>query len=260
MCFFVFHKSENPVKKILKTSLISLLILFALLILLAVLVNKRLPEPEYSKEADELAEKMLDALNKDAWDSLNYIQWTFYDKHHYVWDKRKNVANIKYKTYEVVLDLDTQKGMALKDGVQLSGEELDESLQTAWKYWCNDSFWMYAPFKIFDDGVRRGIVKNDKGESLLMMSFDSGGVTPGDSYLWELDENYIPVSWQMWVKILPIGGLKTSWSDWKELDNNIKIATLHKNRLLSIRITNIKSGQNISDLGLEQSIFNYNSI
>jgi len=37
-----------------------------------------------------------------------------------------------------------------------------------------------------------------------------------------------PESYQMWVKIIPIGGLEATWDEWKEFDNGLRLPTSHK--------------------------------
>jgi hypothetical protein len=53
-------------------------------------------------------------------------------------------------------------------------------------------------FKLRDPGTSRSIVMQDEKEA-LMVTYTSGS-TPGDSYVWILDEN-IP-AWRMWVSIV----------------------------------------------------------
>ncbi|MEL6864257.1 MAG: hypothetical protein AAFP19_07560, partial [Bacteroidota bacterium] len=89
----------------------------------------------------------------------------------------------------------------------------------------------------------------------LLVSYSSGGVTPGDSYLWILDESGQPVAWKMWVSIIPIGGLEFSWEDWMELPTGAKIATMHKSSLLDLDMSNIKAGHSLLDLGFKQDPF-----
>jgi hypothetical protein len=47
-------------------------------------------------------------------------------------------------------------------------------------YFNNDSFWLIAPFKLRDAGTTRSIVMQDEKKS-FMISYASGGSTPGDS-------------------------------------------------------------------------------
>jgi hypothetical protein len=72
-----------------------------------------------------------------------------------------------------------------------------------------------APYKVRDPGTERKVVNTKMGKGLLV-TYTSGGVTPGDSYLWILDQNNRPVKWKMWVSIIPLGGLEFTWEDWQK--------------------------------------------
>ena len=84
------------------------------------------------------------------------------------------------------------------------------------------------------------------------MSYSSGGVTPGDSYLWFLDENYVPTHFKMWVKVIPIGGILATWENWMKTSSGISIATKHKLGPLNIEIENLKMGSDFKELGINR--------
>ncbi len=88
-----------------------------------------------------------------------------------------------------------------------------------------------------------------------MVSYTSGGVTPGDSYLWILDENGLPESWKMWVKIIPVGGMEFTWEKWTELSTGAKVATYHHHKLLDLDISNLKAATSLSAFGLQDDPF-----
>lgn len=230
-------------------------IFFIATIILYLVKNESLPESQTGPEAEALAQKMLTRLNKPAWDSLNYISWTFTDRHHFAWDKTANHAIIKWDDNEVLMDLDEVTGKAYKGGQQLSGEQAQELITTAWSHWCNDSFWLAAPYKVNDPGTKRSIVTMDDGKQALMITYEGGGVTPGDSYLWMLDDTGLPEAYKMWVKIIPFGGTKAEWNDWKTIPGGAMIAQSHPLLMLNVTITNLKAGQHISDLELEAGAF-----
>lgn len=86
-----------------------------------------------------------------------------------------------------------------------------------------------------------------ENQELLMITFASGGSTPGDSYVWFVDKNYMPTAWRMWVSIIPVDGLETTWEDWKTFVNNLKIATSRKG-LIDLKLENIKIGQSVEEI------------
>jgi hypothetical protein len=84
------------------------------------------------------------------------------------------------------------------------------------------------------------LVTTENGKDALLITYASGGTTPGDSYLWHLDDNGKPKSFQMWVKILPIGGLEASWEQWITTESSAVLPTFHKLLFLGIELQDIK--------------------
>ena len=93
-----------------------------------------------------------------------------------------------------------------------------------------------APYKVFDAGTERRIV-NYKNKDALLITYRSGGTTPGDSYLWILNEKFLPTSYKMWTSIIPICGISATWSDWKNTEAGIKLPTQHKLSLFGVEIS-----------------------
>ena len=102
-----------------------------------------------------------------------------------------------------------------------------------------------------DPGVNRSIVEAENGSRALKLEYSSGGVTPGDIYVWLLDDNYMPKSYKMWVSIIPVGGLEFTWEDWIELPGGALIATKHQSKGLTLELTNIKGAYDYQALNLE---------
>ena len=73
-----------------------------------------------------------------------------------------------------------------------------------------------------------------------MVSYDSGGVTPGDSYLWILDDTGLPTAYKMWVKIIPIGGINASWDNWMITESGAYLPTSHKLGPLELSMGTVK--------------------
>jgi len=242
-------------RKVLKFFGFLLLFLVAAVALLYLFTNEALPKGEKGPKADALAQKMLQAVNKPAWDSTHVLQWTFKGVHSYLWDKKRNLAQVTWDDNKVLLNPDQISGKAYKGTTELTGDEANKMVKTAWGYWCNDSFWFNAVVKCFDPGTSRSIVKQNDGSDALLVSYDSGGVTPGDSYLWILDENGLPKSYKMWVSIIPIGGLEFTWQDWKTFSTGAKVSTMHESAILSLDMSNVKAATSLEAFGLAEDPF-----
>ena len=230
-----------------------------LLFIVVKIASEPLPEGQTGAEADALANKVLAAINKNNWDSTGIVQWTFRGENHFLWDKDRNLVRVNWGDNEVFVVLDETTGKAYQNGKEVTGEAGDKLVKEAWSYFCNDSFWLNAPAKVFDPGTERSVVDLGNGEKGLLISYKSGGVTPGDSYLWLLDENGLPESYKMWVSIIPVGGMEVTWEDYKTISTGAKLATEHQTALfgkeLSIPVTDIKGAKNLTEFGLAEDPF-----
>ena len=204
-------------KKLLKIIGLIITVIILATALYCFAINESLPKGIYGKEADELAEKMMSAIDKKAFDNTEILKWSFRDKHHYEWKKQEGLVNVSWDSILVTVNLnDYSKSIGASPKL----------IETAIKFFNNDSFWLIAPYKVFEDGIERSIVKVD-GKDALLIKYTSGGTTPGDSYLWILDENYAPVSFKMWTQIIPIGGVSATWNNLITADSGIKLHTSH---------------------------------
>lgn len=221
-----FKNKLNKMKKFFKIIGILLTLLILISGVYYFVNNEALPEGIKGKEADELATKMLAAMNDEAFKNTEILEWSFRGKHHYKWRKQEGKVEVKWAENTVILDVNEHSN---------SKGDTPELIQTALDYFNNDSFWLVAPYKVFDKGTERSIVKHDNKEA-LMVTYTSGGTTPGDSYLWILDSNYLPVSYKMWVKIIPIGGVSASWNTLKDMDSGIKLPSKHTLSLFGMKL------------------------
>ena len=202
--------------------------------------NEDLPVGQQGVEADLLAHKMLDALNHNAYDTTNYIEWTFRGKNHYKWYRTDNLCEVNWKHFKVNLDLNTPSNSKVYVADQLyEGIEKQKYIDKALANFNNDSFWLVAPYKVFDGGVERRIVKTEDNKTALLVTYTSGGTTPGDSYLWHLDNQGKPIAYQMWVDILPIGGLEASWNNWTTTKSGAQLPTTHQLLFLDLDMGNV---------------------
>lgn len=203
--------------------------------------DEPLPVGVKSEQAEQLAMTMLEALDFEAYKNTDYIEFTFKNRHHYKWKKKESKCTVHWEDYKVDLNLkNSTKSKVSIHNFEVSGEQANELIAKAISYFNNDTFWLVAPYKVFDKGTERSIVMLDNGDKGLLVTYKSGGSTPGDSYLWHLNDYGKPTSFQMWVDILPIGGLEASWNDWTTTESGAQLPTFHKLLFLGLEITDIK--------------------
>lgn len=232
-------------------------IAFVLLVLTVIwwMADEKEPSGSSGEAADLIAQKMMAAVNKQAWDSTAYIKWTFREEHDFLWDKERHLAQIDWDGNRILLDINNIEGKAYREDQELSAEQARPIIQEAWEYFCNDSFWLNAVVKAFDPGTERSLVTLKDGRQGLKVSYSEGGVTPGDAYVWILDENHRPTSWKMWVAIIPVDGMEFSWDKWDTLSTGAVVSTFHQSSILDLDISGVKAAGSYKELGLEEDPF-----
>lgn len=203
--------------------------------------NDHLPTGQQGANADQLASKMLAALNEKAYLSTDYLEWTFKGMHRYKWYKSDNTCEVSWKDFTVILDFNNPDNSKVFVAQQAyNGVEKQDYINKATNYFNNDSFWLVAPYKVFDKGTERRLVQTEDNEEALLVTYTSGGSTPGDSYLWHLDDTGKPKSFQMWVDIIPIEGLEATWENWITTESGAQLPTFHKFLFLGIELDDVK--------------------
>ncbi|WP_055443325.1 hypothetical protein [Lacinutrix himadriensis] len=240
------RKKKTSVKKVLKIISGAIIFLtlptFLLFGFLYFKYNEELPLGITGKQADAFAYKMLDALDYKKYEATDYIEFTFKKRHHFKWNKTENTCEVYWKNYKVYLDFkDNSKNEAYQGDLKTEAILAEELIQKATDYFNNDTFWLVAPYKVFDAGTTRSLVTLDNGQHALLITYTSGGSTPGDSYLWLLDDSGKPKSFKMWTSILPIDGLEASWSDWTTTETGAMLPTFHKLLVLGLEMEGIKT-------------------
>lgn len=161
------------------------------------------PEPE--TPADLLAVAIADAHGGlAAFASLDVLRFDFIvrrdtdetSRRRHLWDRAADRARVEWTVGQdsVAVALfapaafvpDAPAGEVAVNGRPLDGEALAERLVEAHRAHINDTYWLLAPMKTMDPGVRRAIVSDSAGTS-LRLSFDGVGLTPGDQYWLQFD-------------------------------------------------------------------------
>lgn len=205
------------------------LVLVGVVALAALYLGLRHPRPSGTPgpAADELARAVERSVDVEAFARTGAVRWTMRKRRAHLWDRRRNLARVRWGRNEVLLDVQRQAGRAFAGGQELSDEPRKELVAKAYKAFLNDSFWLNPLAKLFDEGVTRSLVQHE-GADALLVHYGSGGVTPGDSYLWILDGHKRPRAWRLWVKILPIPGVEMTWDNWTQLVTGAWISTSHR--------------------------------
>jgi hypothetical protein len=255
--YFKFTNDPTLMKKILKWILIVIIMFLVGLFVATKIMSKDIPTGKSGPAAEALADKILNRLNEPAWDSLQYISWTFFrGEHHYIWDKSNNTALIEWADYSVLMELNNLDNTIVKKVGNLVEvkEDYENLKQTAWAFWCNDSFWLCAPYKIRDKGTKRSLIEQN-GKQGLLVTCQSGGTTPGDSYLWWVDETGLPTSYDMWTSIIPIKGINATWINWETLPGGAMIAKTHKLGPVEMSVSNVKVGLTLESVDSSKNQF-----
>jgi len=199
--------------------------------------NEDLPKGIAGKEANTLASNMLKTLNYEAYKKTNYIEWTFKKRHHYKWKKNENICTVFWKNNKVILNLnDNTKSIVYKNNILIAAKKAKPIIDKAVSYFNNDSFWLVAPYKVFDPGTTRYLVSLENNKKGLLVTYGSGGSTPGDSYLWLFGKHGKPIAFKMWTSILPIGGLEASWNHWTTTTSAAQLPTFHQLLFLGLEL------------------------
>lgn len=246
------------IKKILKWLAIIAIVLVVVAIIAIKVMSKPLPTGETGPAAEALAQEVLAAVNHSALEQTDWVSWTFPGGHAYVWHVTSNYAQISFGGTTVKMNLDEQTGKVYRSGTELAGSAADKAIKKAWSYWCNDSWWLIAPHKVMDAGTTRSVVDvSDRypDHRGLLVQYASGGVTPGDAYLWLVDQTGQPTGYEMWVDIIPIGGLYASWADYQALHSGAMVSVEHNMGIAKMGLGPVRSGQTCQAVGLTEDIF-----
>ncbi len=208
------------------------------LVLLGLTACASVPEGVEGPAAEDLASRMLVSIGYDRWlQNTAAVRFSFHgvgDPNHYIWDRRRRLAQVEFEDVLVRYSLDDFRAQILRGGVAVSDpEERGQLLKMANSKFVNDSYWLNPLFHIRSPGVRLATVEDEAGPGLLVR-FSSGGVTPGDVYLFRAGEDGRPVEMRLWVSALPFKGVRAALGGYQTTSTGVSCPT--QNRLGPIAI------------------------
>jgi hypothetical protein len=176
------------------------------------------------------------------WDKARLLRFDFVvlregkeaSRFRHVWDRytgdyRLQGTDKTGAPYAVYFNVNTREGKVFVNGRPAEAEARDSLLKTAYGRFINDTYWLLAPWKIFDPGVQLTYdgEKPCPGElpggalcDVLRVSFGENiGMTPKDIYwMWITRDGRRMVQWQY-----VLGGAQGEpttalWKDWQKFE------------------------------------------
>jgi hypothetical protein len=184
----------------------------------------------------------------DGWQHARYLRFDWIVERpgkppivrsHY-WDRWSGRYRVdgedKEGAYRVYFNVNTKKGEAWIGGKKLSdAAQAKKWVDDGYEAFINDSYWLLAPFKIFDPGVNLGYAGEDKGPNgevcdVLKLTFGNDvGLTPKDMYWLFVDKkSHLVVEWKYVLDGKNDAPTAWTWSDWKKV-GSIMLAPMRKN-------------------------------
>ena len=188
-----------------------------------------------------LATELWKASGGENWDKVKQIDFTFAVEQD---GKRTFTAQ---HSWNVAAGTDTVKwtdkqGKDHNVTVNLAAPPPEGEAKDAYARWVNDSYWLLAPLKIRDRGVKVEAMgpKDLNGTSVetIQLSFDNVGLTPTDRYVFYIDpQTKLPRAWDY---IPQTGeGLQATWEKYENF-GGLNLATEHNFKGRTIRLLDVK--------------------
>jgi hypothetical protein len=205
------------------------------ILMLAIAASGRAAERD--AKADAVGKELIAAMGGvPAWEKARQFQFDFVvvkegkpvARFSHVWDRytgdyRLSGIDKAGAPYTVYFNVNTKAGKAFVNGRPADAEKQGQLLENAYGRFINDTYWLLAPWKIFDPGVHLAY----DGErpcpgggvcDVLKLSFDNVGMTPKDIYwLWVTRDGRHMVQWQYVLGGADEPPTTAAWKDWQNM-------------------------------------------
>lgn len=152
--------------------------------------------------ADSVAYRMLKSHGADAWASAPYLRFNFGVETpngtqviaRHLWNRKTGTYRVEWSngpdtSYVAIVNVrevqdGVPSGTAFMNGTELTGSADENARKQAYGRFVNDTYWLLAPLKAFDPGVRRTYLPDSSSSEhdVIRLSFRDVGLTPGDQY------------------------------------------------------------------------------
>jgi hypothetical protein len=192
-------------------------------IALLVLAGSCFGAEQPDEKAQQLAREVWRASGGENWSNVAEIRFTFI-----VEQEGKQLASVEHH-WNVAAGTDHVKWKGKEVTVDLKSPAQDEDSKAAYGRWVNDSYWLLAPLKVLDPGVKLTYEGTKESEGVqcetLRLSFEQVGLTPSDQYLLYIDpETKLVRAWDYIAK--PESITHGTWEKYESF-GPLKLATEH---------------------------------
>lgn len=192
-------------------------------------------------KGEQLATDLWKASGGENWAKVKEVHFTFVVENEgkplfsaqHVWNVAAGTDEVKWKD---------KQGKDHQVTANLVAPTSDDEGKSAFARWVNDSYWLLAPLKIRDRGVKveEGGPKDINGVSCktVRLKFDKVGLTPTDQYIFYIDpKTKLPVAWDY----IPESGtgMQATWEKFQSF-GGLNLATEHNFNGKTIKLADIK--------------------
>lgn len=158
------------------------------------------------------------------WDKTRFVVWNWFGKRINVWDKWTGDIRVESRRSLILMNLNTMKGRAWKNGNEITEPEaLQRAMAYGYEAWASDSYWMFLPFKLKDNGVILKYVGEDTTQEgqraeVISLTFKNVGLTPQNKFHIYLDKtSKLLVQWDFYVDANdPVPRFSTPWKNYQK--------------------------------------------
>ncbi|MCB1326658.1 MAG: hypothetical protein H7A21_14220 [Spirochaetales bacterium] len=194
-------------------------------------------DPGAQQRAEELKERMLARMNFEAWQKTAAIEFRFQGAgadRRYLWDRNRRLVQVQWEDdgqFDVRYRLEDLAGEVRRNGQLVSdSEERAARIDEANAYFVNDAFWLSPLLHVASPGAQISAPSDHE----LALHFSSGGVTPGDTYLFEADASGELIAMRMWVSVIPFPGYRATFEEYQTTETGVRFARVRDSALFSI--------------------------
>lgn len=193
-------------------------------------------QAESDVRAQQLAQEVWKASGGEQWGNVGEMRFTFVVEQ----DGKQLIAAEHH--WDIVAGTDHVKWKDKEATVNLAASADDENSQAAYARWVNDSYWLLAPLKVLDSGVKLAHEGTRELQGVacetLRLSFEQVGLTPSDQYVLYIDPATSLV--RAWDYIPKEGApMHSTWENY-ETFGGLRLATMHNFAGKVIRFANVE--------------------